>query len=168
MVSSSWSAAAVSQVLSRCSAGFQRAQLSVMEPGRFSSGRGPRCSASLRRRHRGWCRIGNGMIGRADRAMGWTGTLGIPKQVTQRTWWPLSSFLTGLGCPSGPHSPCSPLQMPLQGARGAMHTLSRAPGSRVASGGGWVPLCLQTLPELLFLYLSVALLHTRLTSVGAQ
>ena len=49
-----------------------------------------------------------------------------------------------------------------------MHTLSRAPGARVASGRGWAPLRLQTLPELLFPYLSVALLHTRLTSVGAQ
>lgn len=58
--------------------------------------------------------------------------------------------------------------MPLQGARVAMHTLSRAPGARVASGRGWAPLRLQTLPELLFPYLSVALLHTRLTSVGAQ
>ena len=133
----SWLAAAASQGLSRCAAGFQRAQVSVMESGRIRSGRGPGCPASL--------------------------TLGVPKQVPRRTWWPLRSFLTGLGCPSGPHSPHSPLQTPLQEApRCRMH----CPGLLAPAwppGRGPVTLCFHAVPERLFLYLLVALLHTCLT-----
>lgn len=111
-MSSSWSAAAVSQVLSRCSAGFQQAQVSVMEPGRFSSGRGPRCSVSLRRRHRGWCRIGNGMIGRADRAgvdrdagdsqTGHAENLVAPQVLSDQPWLPLRPPLTLLSPADAP------------------------------------------------------------------
>ena len=124
---------------------------------------------SLRRRHGGWCRIGNGMIRRVDRAAGredrdaggsQTGhaeNLVAPQVLPDRPWLPLRP----------PLAPLPPADAPA-GSQRCRGTLSRAPGVRVAPSGAWVPLCLQTLPELLFLFLSVALLHTRLTSVGAQ
>ena len=129
----SWLAAAASQGLSGCAAGFQRAQVSVMESGRLRSGRGPRCPASLGCRHSGWCRIGNGMGGRvdghgADRDAGGSQTgpaenVVAPQVLPDRPWLPLRPLL----------APLSPADAPA-GSPEVPHSLSRAPGTRVASG----------------------------------